>query len=325
MFPNAEAIIKKVDEIVKDHQDFSKYTLDVLKPPGGPYALFHHHGLFLERIQNVSSIIERMGRARFRITILNERSERLEPKNGVKPGKPYPKYLQKIATEVNRLTGLMRMDNETLYIFGNLTLDQWAYTISYSLGLSDASRYTFHHLVSQLQAKRISPKLKIFHERHFKDAIWLYYQLRFYRNNFIEHVDRPWQRGSTMSTYGDDFEFFIPTPPGWIPDQKQDEMFETIKHLVPKWIEKLPKDHWQKRPRATLEAILKQIDEIPKQEDREKVWKVWEEIGGSTVSFDILGNRIVKFVQESTATLFQEIKTHPENIDLGKSPYLEGI
>lgn len=266
-----------------------------------------------------------MGRARFRITVLNERFECLEPKTGVKPGKPFPKYLQRISSEENKLTTLMRMDNESLYVFGNLMLDQWAYNIAYGLGLKDARLYTFHHLVSQLQKNNINPRLKLFHERHFKDAVWLYYQLRFYRNNFIEHIDRPWQRGSTMSTFGDDFEFFIPTPPGWIPDEKQQEMFATIEHLIPEWVKGLPDDHWQKKSRPTLEAILKNIDAIPKQEDREKVWNVWKEIGGSTVSFDILGNRIAKFINESTATLFEEMEAHPMNINLGRSPYVKDV
>jgi hypothetical protein len=321
MYPNAETIINHLDDIRKQHQQFSKYTLDVLRPAAGPYALFHHHGLFLERVQNISSIIERMGKARYRITILHEREERLEPKRGFKAGKPYPKYMQKISKEIHTLTGLMRMDNETLYIFGNLALDQWAYTIAYSLGLEDPDRYTFHSIVSKLQANTVDPKLQVFHERHFKDAIWLYYQLRFYRNNFIEHVSRPWQRGSTMSVYGDDFKFFIPTPPGWIPQEKQDEMFATIQHLKPSWVDKLPTGHWQTKPRPILEAMLKKIDEIPKVADREKVWNVWKEIGGSTVSFDVLGDRTAKFLKESTVTLFEVMQSSPGNINLGPSPY----
>jgi hypothetical protein len=325
MYPNAESIVSQIQDIVKQHQEFSKYTLDILKPPAGPYALFHHHGLFVERIQNVSSIIERMGKARFRITVLHEREERLEPKNGIKPGRPFPKYLQKIASEIHTLTGLMRMDNETLYIFGNLSLDQWAYTVGYSLGLAEPGQYTFHQLFSKLQANSVDPKLRLFHERHFKDAIWLYYQLRFYRNNFIEHVSRPWQRGSTMSTYGSDFKFFIPTPPGWIPKEKQEEMFATIQHLTPDWINQLPPDHWQGKPRATLEAMLKHIDDVPRPADREKIWDVWKEIGGSTISFDVLGNRLVKFILESTQILFEEMKNNPKNINLGPSPYKESI
>ncbi|HEU5187435.1 MAG TPA: hypothetical protein VFT87_02940 [Candidatus Saccharimonadales bacterium] len=254
---------------------------------------------------------------------MNERQERLEPATGIKPGKPYPKYLQKIATESHKLTNLMRLDNEILYIFGNLTLDQWAYTVAYSLGLPSPQNYSYHYFISQLQAKNSDPKLSLFKSRHFKDALWLYYQLRFYRNNFIEHVDRPWQRGSTMSTYGSDFSFFIPTPPGWIPDHVQEQMIESVKHLAPDWVKRLPSDHWQAKPRAVLEAIFKQIDEIPTQAKRDAVWNVWKEIGGSVVSFDALGNRLVNFLDGSTITLFEELAAHPDYTNFGASPYAQ--
>lgn len=324
MYPNVEEIINQIKSIVERHQMFSKSIMDALKPPAGPYALFHHHSHFIERLNDVSFVLERMGRARVRITILNERQAKLEPKRGVRSGK-FPKYLQKIFSENHKLTGLMRLDNESLYIFGNLTLDQWAYTTAYSLGLANPEKYDFQYFITQLQAGTIDPKLNTIKDRHFKDAIWLYYQLRFYRNNFIEHVRRPWQRGSTMKSYGDDFNFFIPTPPGWIPDDEQKKMLNSIKHLAPDWTKKLPAGHWQAKPKAVLEASFKHIEDISSQQDREKIWNVWKELGGSVISFDVLGNRLVKFVQESTETLMTEIENSPQNINLGASPYKETV
>jgi hypothetical protein len=126
-----------------------------------------------------------------------------------------------------------------------------------------------------------------------------------------------------MSSYGDDFEFFIPTPPGWIPEDTQKVMFKSIEHLKPEWIKKLPKSNWQAKPRAALEVMIKTIDNIPSQADRERLWSVWKEIGGSTVSYDVLGNRLTKFLQESTQTLFEQMKQDPNSIILGKSPYNE--
>ncbi|PJE65512.1 hypothetical protein COU91_01200 [Candidatus Saccharibacteria bacterium CG10_big_fil_rev_8_21_14_0_10_47_8] len=124
-----------------------------------------------------------------------------------------------------------------------------------------------------------------------------------------------------MKVYGDDFNFFIPTPPGWIPDEKQVEMIKPIIHLAPEAYKRLPKDHWQKKPRAMLEAIFKNIDTIDAQADREKVWNAWKEIGGSVVSFHILAGRLVKFLEEASVTLMEEIQKNPQDINLGKSPY----
>jgi hypothetical protein len=321
MYPNVEGIINRIKSYIERERNSSKFILETLSPPAGPYALFHHHGHFLERLENVSSILERMGLARYRISVLNERFERREPKTGIKPGKPYSEYLQKISREEHKLTGLMRLDNESLYIFGNMALDQWSFNIAYSLGLKNPDKYDFQYLIMQLQAKKYDPKLKPFIDRHFKDAIWLYYQLKFYRNNFIEHVRRPWQRGSTMSVYGDDFNFFIPTPTGWISDEKQVEMIRPILHLAPDAYKRLPDNDWQKKPRALLEAIFKNIDSIESQVDRENVWNVWKEIGGSVISFHILSNRLIKFLDESSVTLTEEVEKNPQNINLGESPY----
>ncbi|PJE65511.1 hypothetical protein COU91_01195 [Candidatus Saccharibacteria bacterium CG10_big_fil_rev_8_21_14_0_10_47_8] len=153
IYPNAENVLSRIKSVADKEKEFSKFIMETLKPPAGPYSIFHHHGHFLERLQNVANILERMGRARYRITVLNERFERRKPKTGIRPGKPYPKYLQKISSEDHKLTTLMKLDNESLYIFGNLTLDQWAYTLAYSLGLDNPEKYDFQYLITQLQAR----------------------------------------------------------------------------------------------------------------------------------------------------------------------------
>lgn len=317
---NVASVIDQIESTVARQQSFSRLIIEARKPPSGPYALFYHHGHFIERLNDVALILERMGRARARITTLNERQAKFEAKRPARPG-PVPKALQRIFSERHKLTTLMRLDNESLYVFGNLTLDQWALTIAYALGLARPETYDFHRLVMQLQAATVDPKLATMQQRHLRDAIWLYYQLRFYRNIFIEHVRRPWQRGSTMSAYGADFNFFIPTPVDWIPKDKEQELINSIKHLAPEWIRNLRPDDWRAQPRAVLEATFKQIDDIPTQHAREQVWNVWKEIGGSVVSFAILGTRLVGFVQASTETMFEAVQAGPQSVNLGASSY----
>lgn len=53
--------------------------------------------------------------------------------------------------------------------------------------------------------------------------LWLHYQVGFYRNRFVADANRPWQRGTTSSVIGDDFNLFIPTPPGWEDDKRYDD------------------------------------------------------------------------------------------------------
>jgi hypothetical protein len=69
------------------------------------------------------------------------------------------------------------MDVESLYIFANMALDQWAYTIVYSLGLApkQCEKQPLHELVMQLQKTCPLKQLRTLSDRHLEDALWLYY------------------------------------------------------------------------------------------------------------------------------------------------------
>ena len=156
-------------------------------------------------------------------------------------------------------------------------------------------------------------------DRHRKDIYWLYYQLRSYRNIFIEHVKRPWQRGNAMSVYGNDFNLFIPTPPGWLNDKESQKRIQGIFHLAPKTLQEAPDDYWEKKNLdRVLEITFMHIDEIEEKEDREKVWDVWKVTGGSTQSYDIVGFRLMDFIANSIPTLIDIVSKNPEIINIGK-------
>jgi hypothetical protein len=80
-------------------------------------------------------------------------------------------------------------------------------------------------------------------------------------------------------------------------------MIDGIRELAPPWIAELAEDDWRTRPRALHEATYREIDRIPRQRDQERVWEVWREIGGSTVSFDELARRLVRFLVGSSETV----------------------
>jgi hypothetical protein len=323
MYQNVTDLLSSLDQLADRQRALGRFVVESTSAPAGSYSFHHHHSHLSERLQNVSQIIERIGRARWRFTVLNERRARLEPKRPSKPGVPFSKKIQVILKEEQQLTQHMRLDVESLYIFANMALDQWAYIIAYGLGLDAPESYDFRRLVVQLQARTPVDPLSLFALRHLSDALWLFYQLRFFRNNFIEHVRRPWQRGSSMTVSGSDFNFFVPSPSGWIPAAKEHQMISNIRHLAPRWVKDLPDDDWQKKPRAMLEAMFREIDRIPNQADREKVWSAWSEIGGSVVSFDVLGRRLVGFLLASLETLREVMQANPAKINLGPSPHLE--
>ncbi len=54
--------------------------------------------------------------------------------------------------------------------------------------------------------------------------------------------------------------------------------------------------------------------------DREKIAELFGKKGGSTPSFQIIGNRLLEFVDKGTQILIDIAKTNVANIDLG-APY----
>jgi len=313
---NVAAILHFADETIQKQQELGKTINHLIIITPGPYAVFHHHSHLFERIKDVKKIVKRLGQNRKAITDLTFRKNKIEPKRII-PGKPFSKQMQKILNKQNELTELMRLDMESLYVFGNLLLDQWSHTMAYLLGYSQPEECSFARLYDLISSKSDGPFDGI-KKQHSKDIYWLYYQLRSYRNVFIEHVKRPWQRGNTMSVYGDDFNLFIPTPPGWIDDKQTEEQLKSIYPLAPKILKDMPDDYWEKKSlRRVLEVTFFHIDGIEKKEDREKVWDVWKNIGGSTPSYDVIASRLINFILSSTITITDIIKVNPKAINLG--------
>lgn len=154
--------------------------------------------------------------------------------------------------------------------------------------------------------------------------MWLHYQLRFYRNRFVVHANRPWQRGTTRSVYGDDFNLFTPTPPGWLDDKSLDDEIKKLIHLAPDHIKNAPDDYWEKeRPRALIERIFNNIGNIPDKQDREKVASIYGQVGGSTPTFQIIATKLFEFVDLGTELLNTIAGANLQNINLGK-PYRSG-
>ncbi len=50
-------------------------------------------------------------------------------------------------------------------------------------------------------------------DRHRRDLVWVFYQVRRVRNKFVEHLRNPLQRTQTMTFYGADFDLFMPRLP----------------------------------------------------------------------------------------------------------------
>lgn len=305
------------DQAEKNIHELSDIVLKGLKPPAGAYAFFNHNSHMLSRLIDCRKILNRLFNQRYILTELSIRLFQIEPKNWP-AGVPYPKNVQKIMRQENEINGYMQLDLESFYIFGGILLDQWSIQVIAVGNLPLKKRHPFVELVDFLEKTPnnvLDPVWTVLK----KEMLWLYYQLRFYRNRFIVHANRPWQRGTTRSVYGEDYNLHTPTPPGWIDDKAIDKEIKKLIYLAPENIQKARDDYWEKaRPGALLERIFDNIGNIKNKGDREKVAELYGEKGGSTPSFQIVAKNLLHFVAEGTTLLCSIAKDNLSNINLGK-------
>jgi hypothetical protein len=222
----------------------------------------------------------------------------------------------------DEVNGYMQLDMESFYIFGGILLDQWALQ---AIAVGNIK-------LSKKDVQNVNPfvDLLVFFEDGNKsildpvwnklksEMLWLHYQMRFYRNRFIVHANRPWQRGNTRGVYGEDFNLHTPTPPGWIDDKKIDEEIKKLIKFAPERIQKAPEDYWERSPGALIERIFDNIGNIENKEDRKMIARIFGEKGGSTPTFQVLIKNLFSFVAEGTEMLCGIAKDNLHNIDLGK-------
>lgn len=299
-----------------------------MRTPGKPAGVFYHIGYLMERIKDVQRIMMRMALARKDLTDLQIKMHSMTPSKVI-AGKPYSKRLQVVHRRSDNLREQMRQDMESLFIYGNFLLDQWSYIISYIAGYevpkdqkeisSGKKDLNFAGLLNLLQAKTYAGELRQFWSLHKKDIIWLNFHLRAYRNIFVEHMRKPWQRGTTMASYGDDFNFHIPTPVGYVDEAEKKKILQDVYKLIPQRLKDMPDDYWEKKNlHRALEITLYYIDELDNQADRDKVWGAWHKLGGSAPSYDTIGIRLLHYVFTSLDTISNFIDQYPKLIKFGE-------
>jgi hypothetical protein len=314
---NEKEILEVEEKAEQNLHKLSKVVLTGLKPPPGAYAFFHHSGHALARIQDCKRIVKRLFAGRIKLTELAKQLELVIPKKWP-AGKPYPESTRRIMKEDRELTAYMMQDLESLYMFGVILLDQWALQAICIGNLSLAKKHPFVELVDYFDSEKKSALDPIWDQLKEK-ILWLHYQLRFYRNRFVVHANRPWQRGTTRSVYGDDFNLFIPTPPGWIDDDKTNQEIRKLLYLAPKYIQEADDRYWEKEnPRRLIEILFNNIGKIEKKDERKQVAGIFGDVGGSTPTFQILAYNLFEFVMLATDLLFDIAQKNLSNIDLGK-------
>lgn len=313
-----DAVLPTVEQALKNYGLLSDKILALTAPSPGSYALFTLNAQVLERMRDVSIILARLLENGKLLRELSLRDDILRPKKRIRYGKLPAKRLLAVRQKSHEVNQQMKLDMESLFIFGNLLLDQWARVISYLVGSNQPEDCDFVKLVNYLQSKTGDKGvLQPMWDNHSKDMLWLLYQIRNYRNIFIEHSKDPWQRSTGRHTYGEDFRLGSLAPVDWLSQAEIEQAVKKIRYLAPRWAKPPYSDWYDQNPRQLLEVLFFFIDEVNEQEDREKIWKVWKKVGGSTFSYDMIAFRLMRFMAQSILRMLAVISQHPDKINIG--------
>ncbi len=263
----------------------------------------YHHTYLRERLQDVRIIVGRMVEAKREFARLQaEQAPRREQGGDLDP-------------RILTLPVQMKLDFESLYIFGNLALDQWVMLVSALTGEPTGDRPDFHRLVMMLQATEYAGMLLPAWERHRNDIVWLYYHVRSVRNHFVEHLRTPLQRSQVLTFYGADFELFMPAMPSGDGNRPSigDAAETLIRQLGRQHVTHVPSEEWDEYGFPyVLQLVFHSIDALGTQVEREQVWEAWQRLGGTLPSYHIVALRLGRFLDESLCTVIEIIGAPPD-------------
>lgn len=288
--------------------DLNSVVLDGKKPPPGPYAFFHHNSHAIERLRDVHRSVRRLLVNRQQLRVLAEQEEKMRATYEDHDSDAFVADITPIWNSSHEATEHMKQDFESVYLFGGILLDQWSHLAILIGGEGIGRQHPFRKLVRALETGS-APLLRTLWVSTRVDMLWAFHHIRFYRNHFIVHADRPWQRGSTHGLHTDDFRLFTPSPPGWL---KQGDLSVTVDDLL----SPAPPDlqarlsSLRTNPRTCLEAMFDTIGEFPSPEARREIEKVYGKVGGQTPTFQVVAGRIYRFIQEGTEILVEIAQTN---------------
>ena len=128
------------------------------RAPALQLASTHHYGYLRGRLQDIRIILGRIVEAKHAYVYLE--------------GEHPASQAERCGVPDSRLLAQITLDFESLYIFGNLALDQWVMLVNAITGEPPNEKSPdFHRLIMTLQAKEYAGRLLPVWKRHRNDIV----------------------------------------------------------------------------------------------------------------------------------------------------------
>jgi hypothetical protein len=268
----------------------------------GTYPFFNEVTRLFLRGRDLCDILERLCESRAALRALS-----IEARDApVLIGQTPPRWREAVV-----LRRRMRLDFETLYLFGNVSLDLWAAVSSRVVGRRRP--LSFGAICNALSDPETTPADLLRLATNLRaDVLWLAALVRFHRNHFIVHVERPWQISESHTVDGYDFALWSPLAGS----ANRSQLGTRARSLATEVGVALPKPE---TPHQILLELLMNIDRVPDRAARMRILKLYGEHGSATPSFHVVADRLLKFLAEGTELALTIALNRPKAISLGTS------
>jgi hypothetical protein len=161
-----------------------------LTNPGGPYALYYHQVEVMTRASDLALIARRMFRNRASREHADREFHALRPFE-IPGGEAWPPNVVEASRAVNDMVHELRLDLETVFLFGAVMLDQWAFMVARLAGIAKPTEVSFFPLVEERLDAPDAPEPVAALRPHKAALRWLVFWFRHFRNDFIVHTKNP--------------------------------------------------------------------------------------------------------------------------------------
>jgi len=230
-------------------------------------------------------------------TLNDEFYRRLDPRARSYPAHPAEKYIN----------NAIKVDAQSLFIFGTILVNRSLLLLKMyfpdrhnSRSRNMYSGIGYFYPILHDKKVSLSPLLEKFKKKHAFKVKWLYSVLRFYRNEFIEHLDRGYQQGMTFGVYTDNFSL---SSYKWNYNDNDNKKIEKLKSKLEKnniHIGGRDDGGRNLNNRYYLQRVFDNITQVP-DDLLEETLRLAEEVGGESPQ----PTRVIEEIESYITDLFQ--------------------